>query len=33
LNPHDTWQVVLTISDPAEMAGLLVAAPYTDIVK
>jgi glycine cleavage system H protein len=32
-NPHDTWLVILKVSNPAEMDGLLDAAQYADLVK
>jgi len=32
-NPHDTWLMILKVSNPAEVAGLLDAAQYADLVK
>ena len=32
-NPHATWMIVLKLSDPAEIATLLDAAQYTELVK
>jgi len=32
-NPHDTWLMILKLSNPAEVAGLLDAAQYADLVK
>ena len=32
-NPHDTWLIVLKLTNPAETAGLLDAAQYADLVK
>ena len=32
-NAHDSWMVVLELSDPAEASSLLDAAQYADLVK
>jgi glycine cleavage system H protein len=32
-NPHDTWLMVLKVTNPAELVGLLDAAQYGDLVK
>jgi glycine cleavage system H protein len=32
-NPHDTWLMVLKVSNSAEVAGLLDAAQYDELVK
>jgi len=32
-NPHETWLVMLKVSNAAEVAGLLDAAQYAELVK
>ncbi|MEP7310085.1 MAG: glycine cleavage system protein GcvH [Acidobacteriota bacterium] len=32
-SPHDTWIVILKVSNPAETAGLLDAAQYAELIK
>ncbi len=32
-SPHDTWLMVLKVTNPAEVAGLLDAAQYAELVK
>ena len=32
-NPHDTWMVVIKLSNPAEAGALLDAAQYQDLIK
>ena len=31
--PHDSWMVVIKLSDPGEVGTLLDVAQYTDLVK
>ena len=32
-NPHASWMIVVRLSDPAEVGGLLDAAQYTQLVS
>ena len=32
-NPHTSWMIVVRLNDPAEAAGLLDAAQYTQLVS
>ena len=32
-NPHETWLVIVKVSNPAEAAGLLEAAQYAELIK
>jgi glycine cleavage system H protein len=32
-DPHNTWMIVVNVSDAAETAGLLDSAAYTDLTK
>ena len=32
-NPHTSWMIVVRLNDPAEVAGLLDAAQYTQLVS
>ena len=32
-NPHDSWMVVITLTNPSEAGALLDAAQYQDLVK
>jgi glycine cleavage system H protein len=32
-SPHDSWMIVLRVTDPSEAGALLDAAQYTDLVK
>ena len=32
-NPHTSWMIVVRLTDPAEVAGLLDAAQYTQLVS
>jgi glycine cleavage system H protein len=32
-NPHTSWMIVVRLDDPAEVAGLLDAAQYTQLVS
>lgn len=31
--PHDTWMIVIKVTNPADMDGLLDSAAYTDLTK
>ena len=32
-NPHTSWMIVVRLNDPAELAGLMDAAQYTQLVS
>ena len=32
-NPHDSWMVVIKLTNPSEAGALLDAAQYQDLVK
>jgi glycine cleavage system H lipoate-binding protein len=31
--PHDTWMIVIKVTNPADMNGLLDSTAYTDLTK
>jgi glycine cleavage system H protein len=33
VNPHDSWMIVVELSNPADTSGLLDATQYADLVK
>jgi glycine cleavage system H protein len=32
-NPHESWMIVVKLANPGEVAGLLDASQYQDLVK
>ena len=32
-DPHDTWMIVIKVTNPADMNGLLDSTAYTDLTK
>ncbi len=32
-DPHDTWMIVIKVTNPADMNDLLDSAAYTDLIK